>query len=142
MKLFPAEKLLTHKPQIMILAHWTYTKEEWKNFIRHTKKRSRFWNLLLKPFYSFFDKKIPEIKITPERVLIGTDQQHFNNKEFQVTTIDIRGEGDVNILAIGYERMDNNAITNEIKIPVPKGKLREAIEVQERLNLESGTHAK
>ena len=118
----------------MILAHWTYTKQEWKNFIRHTKRRNRFWGYLLKPFYSLFEKKIPEIKITPERVWIGTDQQQFNNKEFQLTSIDVRGEGDVHILAIGYERMDNTSITNEIKIPVPKGKLREAIEVQEKLS--------
>ena len=91
----------------MLLAHWTYSKKEWKTFIRHTQRKKRIWHYLLKPFYFFFEKEVPEIRITSERVWIGNDQQHFNNKEFQVTTIDIRGEGDVNILAIGYERTDN-----------------------------------
>jgi hypothetical protein len=117
----------------MILAHWTYTKEEWKNFIRQTKRKKNFFSYFWKLFYSFMEKKIPEVRITPEQVWIGKDRQQFSNKEFQITKIDLRDEGLVNILSIIYKSLDRKAEQNEIKIPVPKGKLREAIEVQKRL---------
>lgn len=118
----------------MILAHWTYTKEEWKNFIRQTKRKKSFFSYLWRPFYSFLEKKIPEVRITSEQVWIGKDEQPFSNGEFQITKIDLRGEGLVNILSIIYKRLGKKAEQNEIKIPVPKGKLREAIEVQDRLS--------
>ena len=118
----------------MILAHWTYTKEEWKNFIRQTKRKKSFFSYLWRPFYSFLEKKIPEVRITSEQVWIGKDEQPFSNGKFQITKIDLRGEGLVNILSIIYKRLGKKAEQNEIKIPVPKGKLREAIEVQDRLS--------
>jgi len=116
----------------MLLAHWKYSKEEWQYFIRHTKKRKGLLSWLLRPFYLLLENKIPEVKITPDQVWIGDDRQHFNNKDCELTTIDLRDEGKINILSIGYKNIDT-ATVNEIKILVPKGKLREAVEVQERL---------
>lgn len=116
----------------MILAHWKYSKEEWKNFIQHTKGRKGLLSWLMKSFYSVRRTKIPEVRITPEQVWIGDDRQHFSNDECKITTIDLRDEGKINILSIGYKNNDS-AVVKEIKILVPKGKLREAVEVQERL---------
>lgn len=117
----------------MILAHWTYTTEEWKNFIRETKGKKSFFNYICKPFYWFMEKKIPEVRITPQQVWMGNDRQQFCNEDFQVTTTDLKDEGLVNIFSIIYKRSGSNTEQNIIKIPVPKGKLREAIELQQRL---------
>ena len=75
-------------------------------------------------------KSVPKVCITPEKVWIGNDQQYFNSSKHELRQIDLRHEGFINILAITYGKKGNN---HEIRIPVPKGKLREAVEVQDRL---------
>jgi hypothetical protein len=80
-------------------------------------------------------KKIPEVKITPLRVSIGEDQHHFSSDEHEFRRIDIRDEGKMNIMNITYrwaKRKDPGL--DEIHVPVPKGKLKEAIEIESRLN--------
>jgi hypothetical protein len=118
----------------MILAHWTYSKQEWKAFLKAGKKQQGIIPYFMHLLFSVAARRIPEIKITPELVSIGNDQQYFSSGRHSITDIHIREEGLINIIEIGYEC--NNVISpkrREIKIPVPKGKLREAFEVEERL---------
>lgn len=118
----------------MILAHWTYTKNEWSAFIRRTKKQKGFFNYIIHLSSAIINQKIPEIKITSERVYIGDDHQHFSGQRHQLMQINIREEGIINILEIMYENICvNENSMGEITIPVPKGKLREAFEVEEKL---------
>jgi len=115
----------------MTLVQWTYTKEEWRNFLKLSGKQK---NIFFKIIHFFLAKTIrlaPIVQITVEKVWIGNEQQHFSSGRHELQKIDIRGEGVVNILAITYGR---EGAIHEIRVPVPKGKLREAIEVQERLN--------
>lgn len=118
----------------MILAHWTYSKQEWKAFVQTEKKQNGLWfylHCLLSPIKR---KIIPEIKITPELVSIGVFQHYFNSGRHSLKQIKIREAGTINILEITFQY--NNAHVKkegEIKIPVPKGKLREAIEIEEKL---------
>ena len=118
----------------MTLVHWTYTKEEWRTFLRRSKKQKGFLSWLFKRLSFMMDTKIPEVKITPEKVTIGNDHQHFSSERFRVKKIDIRDEGKVNVLTILYRQNGADTTVNEISVPVPKGKLREAMLVQERLN--------
>ncbi len=114
----------------MILVHWTYTTEEWKIFLKSSKKRH---NILYRFFHFFMTKSIryaPSVRITPEKVWIGNEQQHFSSGKHELRQIDLRREGPVNILSIAYGLKGSY---HEIRIPVPKGKLREAIEVQEQI---------
>lgn len=118
----------------MILAHWTYTKNEWRAFISRTKKQKGFFNYIIHLSSAIINQKVPEIKITSERVYIGDDHQHFSGQRHQLMQINIREEGIVNILEIMYENICvNENSVGEITIPVPKGKLREAFEVEEKL---------
>ena len=117
------------------MAHWTYTREEWKNFVRWTKKRKSLLHYLLHFFSPKQSKQTPEVRITPERVWIGDAHQHFSSEEHRLKRIDIRDEGKLNILEITYEWAKRKIPgLDEIRVPVPKGKLREAIEVEEKLN--------
>ena len=131
-KLQPIYNLLkqTIKPVNMTLVHWTYTKEEWKAFLRSTLKRKKTFYQLISLLLAKRVKSVPEVSITPEKVWIGNNQQYFNSSKHELRQIDLRHEGFVNVLAITYGRDGSNY---EIRIPVPKGKLREAIEVQDRL---------
>lgn len=120
--------------QRIVLAHWTYNCEEWRNFIRWDKlRRGRLWYVV----YYFLGKKettIPEITITNKKIWIGNSVESFNDINKQIKRINIRDAGKLNVLEITYSIFNNGITkTDEILIPVPKGKLKEAIQVQENI---------
>ncbi|OSZ77736.1 hypothetical protein CAP36_15335 [Chitinophagaceae bacterium IBVUCB2] len=118
----------------MILAHWTYSKQEWKAFVRTERKQKGFISYMMYLLFPMSAKKIPEVKITPELVCIGANQQYFSSGRHSLTEINIREEGLINIIEITYQCFNTlKTKRGEIIIPVPKGKLREAFEVEERL---------
>jgi len=118
----------------MLLAHWTYTPQEWKTFVRWTKKRKGLFYYLLHFFLPKWVQQTPEVRITPERVWIGDIHQLFSSEGHRFKKIDIRDAVGLNIMEISYERTGRKLPgSEEIRIPIPKGKLREAIQVQERL---------
>lgn len=114
----------------MILVNWTYSTEEWKAFLRASKKTGNLYYRMVNYVITRKLRSAPTVSITPEKVWIGNDQQYFNSSRHELRNIDLRNEGTVNMLTITYRR---EGCSHEIKIPVPKGKLREAIEVQDRL---------
>lgn len=119
----------------MILAHWTYTKEEWKAFIYSGSRKKNFLLRIFNFFLPVSLKVVPEIRITPEKILIGNNNRHFRNAANQLRQINIREEGSINIMEIRYESVQKSTIVlNEIRIPVPKGKLKEAFEVEKKIN--------
>jgi len=118
----------------MTLARWTYTKEEWKAFLRTTKKNNSIFAQFLHFFLPAKLKSAPVVTITPERVWIGNDQQYFSSERHVLTKIRVAEVEAVNILAITYEEKGGATVSaKEIRIPVPKGRLREAIEVEQKL---------
>ncbi len=72
--------------------------------------------------------------ITGNNVCINNVKQPFNDKRRQLRRIQICDAGQMNVIEITYTSEESAAgLINEIKIPVPKGKLREAIELQQKL---------
>lgn len=118
----------------MVLAQWNYTKEEWKNFQNRRQKEKGllfyffYWLNPVKPV------KCPEVRIATDRVWTNNQHQPFQNSTRQFRNIHIREAGNVYVLAIYFEFKNRVC---EIIIPIPKGKLREAMEIQERLLLEN-----
>ena len=53
--------------------------------------------------------------------------------ERAIRRVDIDEKGKMNIFHITYENAGNNKEIKEISLPIPRGKLKEAISVQERL---------
>lgn len=120
-----------HEP--MILAHWTYTRDEWKAFTRWTHRKKSIFHYLLHRM-AIYPQPTPEVQITPQKVCIGERHQHFSSDDHQLKSIHIREQDDMNIMEITYEWFYRKSPGyDEIRIPVPKGKLREAIAVQEKL---------
>ena len=113
----------------MILTRWNYTKEEWNRFLQW-KARKKGILFYLAGKLNPWRKKIPEIRIMADRVWVNNSHEPFHDQLRQIRDIRIREAGKMNLLEISYEQ--GNAIRG-IRVPIPRGKLREAFEVQERL---------
>ena len=117
-----------------ILVRWNYTHDEWRIFLR--------WKSLRKSFIHYLvhisrpkQKKIPEVMITQQRIWIDDKQEYFHFHDRQLRRINISDEGKLNVMQITYEQYHHKgSYNNDIHVPVPRGKLKEAIKVEERLN--------
>ena len=117
-----------------ILAHWVYTKDEWKAFVKWKKIRKSVFLFFIHWITPKHKRKIPEVMITSANIRIGNKHLFFNNEDHRLKRIEILDAGHINVMEISYDsKHEASLIKNEIKFPVPKGKLREAISLQEKL---------
>lgn len=110
---------------------WTYTPQEWKEYTCKIKGE----NLLLRVWNRFrwlITFKTPEVHITPLSIKVGKEKTALRNGIW-VKNIDLKEIGGVNIMSIHLAGLRHNAEPEEIIIPVPKGKLRDAMVVREGL---------
>ena len=106
----------------MIIARWTYSADEWKSFLFRHKKRKNLLHVLIgkaKPL-----PKIPEVVFTSEKVSIGNQQLSLQSPG--IKEINLYEEGEVNVMRFVFEKM-------EVPILIPKGKLREALDLRKKL---------
>jgi hypothetical protein len=110
---------------------WIYSKEEWQQFekwnARHKGVFNYLWYLL---FYK--DRHVHSIEFNGQWIKISGKQKYFNGPVTELRRADIYDKGQINILNITYQNISNNQLS-EIIIPIPKGKLREAIDAHEKL---------
>ncbi len=114
-----------------VLAHWVYTREEWKLFLQWERRRMGWFRYLLRQLMDPDRKPLPEITITGESVTLNQQKLLFNRDNHQLRRVHLRETGTVNILEIMYQKVPN--VVKVIRIPVPKGELRNAMLVQECL---------
>ncbi|HYM92775.1 MAG TPA: hypothetical protein VET23_01440 [Chitinophagaceae bacterium] len=127
-----------HHSEKKLLAHWVYTREEWKIFMRREKLKKSLFHFFIYWLTPKSRRKVPEVMITPEKIRVGETLQHFNNEEYSLKRINILDAGTINVMEISYYSSNRRSPgLNEIRIPVPKGKLKEAIQVQEKLSNET-----
>ncbi len=119
------------QPGDKMLVHWTYTREEWGNFIRQVVSQQNPAYRFIRRFVTAFRLHLPEVWISQRQVWVG-NKEKINTSRHQLQQIDLKEEGSVNILLICYRKKGKHQ-RNIIKIPIPKGKLREAIVVQEKM---------
>lgn len=115
----------------MVLVHWTYTNHEWNTFLVKKLWRGE-WVIVLRNIFSMGKKHSPEVRITPERVFIGSRPTLISSGKHRIRKISIKEAGKINMMEIIYE-VAGKQKARHIQIPVPKGKLVEAFEVEERL---------
>jgi hypothetical protein len=114
------------------IARWIYTKEEWRHFAKwHAKDKGVFsyiWHFI------FQQKKLVQaIEFTDKTVQIGNKRKIFKSSELELRRVDIDERGKMNIMNITYESTNHKNEVREIRLPIPRGKLKEAIDVQVRL---------
>lgn len=111
---------------------WIYTKEEWGRFEKWNARRKGMLNYL---WYSLFPGKIPQIssvELTEQWVKIGDKRKYFSGPVTELKRVDISEKKDFNLMTITYEILTKGQL-NEVMFPIPKGKLKEAIQVQYKL---------
>ena len=114
----------------IVLVHWAYSREEWRAFVRWKQKRTGILHYVLCRLLPGYEPKSPEIRITHKKIWFNEQPVNFNDQERQLKRVNIKDAGNMNIMEITYEGRGG---ATEIRVPVPKGKLREAITLQERL---------
>lgn len=116
------------------LVHWTCSREEWKRFMRWKKMKEGILHYILYRFTPWRNLKTPDIIITQKEVGMDDITEYFHTDSRELRRVNIRDAGKMNIMEITYETITSKLPDyTDIYIPVPKGKLREAIELQEYL---------
>jgi hypothetical protein len=115
-----------------LLAEWTYSRDEWKEFIRWIKLKKGLLTYLAHVLKPGGASSPPDVTITIEGVWVAGHPIFFRTTDLKLKKVDIRNEDNMNIMEISYEGADKNGM-QEIRVLIPKGKLREAIHVAEIL---------
>ncbi|MBL0306879.1 MAG: hypothetical protein IPQ25_12860 [Chitinophagaceae bacterium] len=113
-----------------LLAHWTYARDEWNRYLKWSFFKKGFIFYLFHLLNPFKQKGSAEVKISSRCISINENRSEVNFPDQYFADVDIYEAGNLNILEILYK---NGHHRRKISIPVPKGKLKEAIDVQMRL---------
>lgn len=110
------------------IVKWSYTSKEWRLFQKWKAGKRSFILQFVYFFRNTLFGKNAHVHITNDHVWINNSSESFQNDTCFLRDIRVREEGRINILEINYNK---GSKTCAIIVPVPKGKLREAIEVQQ-----------
>lgn len=113
------------------LATWIYSREEWKRYQSWKRRRKGLVHYL---WHWLFPSKssVNEVTITASAIHLNKDFEPFHDDARQLKRVFIREVSNQNIIEISYQHRQSG-LMNEIQLPIPKGKLREAISLQENL---------
>ena len=77
---------------------------------------------------------MPEVIITNEAIIVNGHVNRFCGNNLWLGKITVNDAGNFHVLEVTYCRNSNKGKTfNEIRVPIPKGSLKEAIFLQEKL---------
>lgn len=80
--------------------------------------------------------KVPEIIIADDTAIVNGKRTVFQGNGKYLLKVDVKENNNINIVEITFERQTRKGSAfEEITIPVPRGRLREAMELQDCLNL-------
>ena len=111
---------------------WIYTKEEWRWFGRWDARRKGVFEYL---WYFFSQKEkqhVQSVELTEQSVTIADKKKYFAGPVTELRRVEIYDKKRFNVMIITYEIVSKRQL-NEIRLPIPKGKLKEAIDAQEKL---------
>jgi len=111
---------------------WIYSKEEWRRFERWNARRKGLINYLWRLLIQKENPQIQSIELTVEWVKIGDKKKYFSGPVTELRRVEIYDKKEFNVMIITYEIVSRSQL-NEIRLPIPKGKLKEAIDAQEKL---------
>ena len=113
-----------------LLAHWVYGKEEWSRFTRWRMLKKGIGHFILYFLHPPVLKKGAEVKIGSTSVYIYDNRKTVYFSICRFLHVEIYDAGEMNILEIKYSKTHG---TGSIRIPVPKGKLKDAVIVEDKL---------
>jgi hypothetical protein len=124
---------------IPLKAHWSilwvYTKEEWRRFERWNARRKGVIEYLWHYLFYNGDHDVQSVELTDQSVTMAEKKKYFSGPVTELRRVEIYDKKNFNVMIITYEIVSKKQF-NEIRVPIPKGKLKEAIDVQEKLMAE------
>jgi hypothetical protein len=111
---------------------WIYTKEEWRRFDRWNARRKGVVEYLWHCFFHQENHHVQSVELTEQSVTIANKKKYFIGPVTELRRVEIYDKKDFNVMIITYEIVSKKQLT-EVRLPIPKGKLKEAIDAQEKL---------
>lgn len=136
---------MTQEKEKAVLVHWYYSVEEWETFSRSERKK-KYGKAIAAVYisivycfrtinYRWIMPNRPETVITNGTATINGKPTVFHGNGKWLRKVDIQEKNNLNVLAISYEwNTTKGTRYDELHIPVPKGKLREAMELVDSLD--------
>lgn len=125
-----AEKQHIHSTGI----RWIYSPQEWRQFRSWLKRKAGWlpflWHLLPK----FGRQLTPEVLMVPGRLHIGDQLHEIGPGGKKLMRVQILEAGQQNILCLTCEAEKGKELSQDIHILVPRGKLREAVAIENYWN--------
>jgi hypothetical protein len=111
---------------------WIYTKEEWRRFEKWNARRKGVVEYIWQFLFHKENPDVQSVELTEQSVTIGDKKKYFSGPVTELRRVEIYDKKDFNVMIITYEIVSKKQL-NEISLPIPKGKLKEAIDAQEKL---------
>ena len=111
---------------------WIYTKEEWRRFERWNARRKGVVEYVWHFLFHKENPHVQSVELTEQSVTIADKRKYFSGPVTELRRVEIYDKKDFNVMIITYEIVSKRQL-NEIRLPIPKGKLKEAIDAQEKL---------
>jgi len=111
---------------------WIYTKEEWGRFERWNARRKGVVEFVWHFLFHKENPQVQSVELTGQSVTIADKRKYFSGPVTELRRVEIYDKKDFNVMIITYEIVSKKQLS-EIRLPIPKGKLKEAIDAQEKL---------
>jgi hypothetical protein len=111
---------------------WIYTREEWRRFERWNARRKGVVEYVWHFLFHKENQDVQSIELTEQSVTIAAKRKYFSGPVTELRRVEIYDKKDFNVMIITYEIVSRKQL-NEIRLPIPKGKLKEAIDAQVKL---------
>src|SRR5882672_6989886 len=93
------------KTERIFLAHWTYSQEEWKVYLRWKDKQRGIFYYLFSPLFRSQTNNLNEVTITLQKVWMGDNVETFRDKERNLKKVQILEMSNLKLLVITYEKI-------------------------------------
>ena len=111
---------------------WIYTQEEWRRFERWNARRKGLVEYLWHLLFHKENHDVQAVELTEQCVTIADKRKFFSGPVTELRRVEIYDKKEFNVMIITYEIVSKKEL-NEIRLPIPKGKLKEAIDAQQKL---------
>lgn len=118
-----------------VITRWVYLPEEWRKFRLWQARKKGWLPGLLYKIKNYRRRETATVTISPSEVMINNERLSIAVTDKERRRVDIRDAGKMNILCICNDSDSKLNQGTAIQIPVPKGRLKEAVDVLRQLEV-------
>lgn len=115
-----------------LLVQWEYSYDEWRRFQKWKSRKKGMFHYFSNLFRSGSRVKSHYISVNTGSVSIDGMIEPFAGRDLELRTVNISEIRNMNVMEIRVHHQQHGA--REISFPIPRGRLKEAVGLEERLN--------